>query len=378
MAVIAPRREALRHMVQSTGTKRPISGFLGGLLRNRPRVRLTVMFAIVLIATVTVAGCDPLQQAQDTQVPSAVHMGDDTLLWGPEIKEQALAMIKQSTVFCHLTMYELSDPDILNALADAARRNVDVEVVLDAKEPHSQSTAVPFLQSHHIKVRTLSISGGISHIKSLVTDNRDGLHALLGGMNFGQYSWENHDASVYFSHPNTSFENLFEQDYSTAGGYPQMPVATSLPLLYDSQIEPAMLAAISHATHSVVIEAFAFTSKSIIAALEAAAARGVSVKVLLDHKESYNRRTASELAAAGISVSYYTPYQGEYLHAKILSVDHGQVFIIGSANFSYHGFHVNHEGDVELFGASPFSKSLENDANIQISRGAPVSETAQY
>lgn len=331
-----------------------------------------LMAVVLIVGTTWLAGCSVSQSVQDTQVPAAVQVGNETLLWGPEIKEQALSMIQHSTIFCHLTMYELSDPDILDALVAAAHRHVDVKVVLDATEPHSKSIALPMLLSHHIFVRTLKISGGISHIKSLVTDGASGMQELIGGMNFGQYSWENHDASVFFAHPNMAFEGLFQQDYARAGGDPESPLSYSLPLLDDEAIEPAMLQAIGRARQCINMEAFAFTSKDIVSALEAAVGRNVQVEVILDKQESYNHTTANELLAAGIHVVYYTPYQGEYLHAKILSVDRGRFLFIGSANFSYHGFSVNHEGDVELFHATAFAASVDADVAMQYSRGTAV------
>jgi len=328
--------------------------------------------AFMVVATLCLTACTPFvvqSQPTDPAVSAPVRMGGDTLLWGLEIKPQALQMIRSSTRFCHLTMYELSDPDILQALAQAAKRGVAVEVVLDAKEPHSLSTGLPYLTAHHVKVRTLSIPGGISHIKSLVTEDGKGMHALLGGMNFGAFSWENHDASVYLSRPGASFEGLFEQDYARADGAESPSVWFAPPLLYDSQIKPAMLQAISSARQTISIEAFAFTDRSLIAALAAAVSRGVTVRVLLDPKQSYNHKTATELATAGVQVRYYAAYNGEYLHAKLISVDSGRFVFIGSANFSYHGFTINHEGDLEFRDAPAFGRSIDADAANQYWRG---------
>jgi cardiolipin synthase len=329
--------------------------------------------AIMSLAAGVITGCQTAGTA-DSEVPSAVTEGQDTLLWGPEIKDEALRMIDESAVFCHLTMYELGDPDVLAALARARSRGVDVKVVLDATEPHSQSVGLPYLRRHGIEVRSLRVPGGISHIKSLVTDDAGGMRALLGGMNFGSQSWSNHDASVYIAKAGSSFEGLFEEDFARAGGLPEPSLRFPPPLLYDGQIERALLSAIGNAAQSVVIEAFAFTSRDLIAALAAAVSRGVSVEVILDPGQSYNRKTARELERAGVRVRFYAPYQGEYLHAKIVSVDHGKEFFVGSANFSFHGFSVNHEGDVELTDAPAFARSFEADASLQYGRGQDASQ----
>ncbi|MCY0901292.1 MAG: phospholipase D-like domain-containing protein [Firmicutes bacterium] len=335
--------------------------------------------ALVLLAvaiTPFLAGCDVsfggVRVPGDSGVPPAVQWQGDTLLWGAEIKPEALAMINRSRGFCHLTMYELADADILDALSRAAARGVDVEVVVDATEPHTLATGLPFLRSHHIKVRTLVISGGISHIKSLVTEDGSGMHALLGGMNFGEYSWQNHDAAVYMSRANDSFEGLFEQDYARADGDDRPALQFGPPLVYDTGIEPALLAAVSDARSAIDIEAFAFTSQDLITALGAAVSRGVVVHVLLDPVQPYNHKTARRLQAEGVQVRYYAPYAGEYLHAKIVAIDGGRYVFVGSANFSYHGFSVNHEGDVELTGAYPFGQSIDADETTQFARGSDV------
>lgn len=343
------------------------------------RVKVWMCGAAILgMAASVVTGCQTVGTV-DSEVPAAVTAGSQTLLWGPEIKSEALRMIDASTVFCHLTMYELGDPDVLAALARARARGVDVKVILDATEPHSQDVALPYLRWHGVPVRVLRVPGGISHIKSLVTNGTGGgMRALLGGMNFGSQSWSNHDASVYFSQAGSSFEALFQEDYAQAGGLPEPSLRFPSPLVYDRQIEPALLSAVGGAKQSVVVEAFAFTSRDLIAALAAAVARGVTVEVILDPGQSYNRRTARELEQAGVRVRFYEPYQGEYLHAKIVSVDHGREFFVGSANFSFHGFSVNHEGDVELTDASAFARSFEADAAMQYERGQDASRASGF
>lgn len=117
------------------------------------------------------------------------------LLWGPDIKTQAVHMIDDAHSECDLDIYELSDPDILRALIAAKQRGVTVRIVLDATEQHSQDVGEPDLQHAGVEVRTLSIPSGISHLKMLIADGQ----VLIGGMNFGTSSWLNNDASVWLA-----------------------------------------------------------------------------------------------------------------------------------------------------------------------------------
>lgn len=315
----------------------------------------------LFVCMVLLSGCGLDRQALPPLMPNPVTTDGMTMLWGPDVKVQALKMISGSRKFCHFSIYELGDQDILRALVAANRRGVNVQVVVDATETQSQSIAVPTLEKAGISVRSLKVTGGISHIKLLVVDQKNGLDAMLGGMNFGKESLFNHDASVFFHQTSSGFEGVFQRDYANALGTNRPAPVYPAPLLVDRHIEAAMIQAIAGAKQSVAIEAFALTSKPFIQALLAAKARGVDVRVALDPHSSYQKKTANQLVRAGISTCFYRPVQDELLHAKIMSIDHGKIFFIGSSNFSRQAFAINHEGDVRLFDVYGFGASVDKD-----------------
>jgi cardiolipin synthase len=49
------------------------------------------------------------------------------------------------------------------------------------------------------------------------------------------------------------------------------------------------------------------------------------------------------------------------MHAKILDVDHGRFFLVGSANFSHQAYTFNHEADLVLQNVPHFDQSLQSD-----------------
>ena len=324
---------------------------------------------VVIICVFLLGGCGISTQHLPESMPTPTTEGNMTLYWGPQVKVRALQMIHNSTYFCHFSVYELSDADILKALVDAKNRGVDVEVVVDQTEQQSQSVAVPFLKDAGVKVRSLSIPSGISHIKLLVVDTKSGMESLMGGMNFGRESLYNHDASVWVRHAPGSYEDVFQRDYASAGGILNVAPVYPAPIIVDRHIAPVMLDAIAEAKRNIEIEAFALTSKPFIAALMAAKSRGVEVKVVLDPHESYDRKTASTLKKAGIATCFYRPLQDELLHAKIMSIDDGRIFFIGSSNFSRQAFEVNHEGDMELLHVPLFGKKLNEDIQHMFESG---------
>ncbi|GGI98194.1 hypothetical protein GCM10010885_04730 [Alicyclobacillus cellulosilyticus] len=323
--------------------------------------------AVLLAGLCTGCGIGGIGIAPRTTPPLPKPVTEDgmTLVWGEDVKREALSLIHHSQRYVYLDMYELSDPDILQALVDARRAGVDVRVVVDANERASQSKGFPYLRHAGVAVQSLRIPRGISHIKMMVTDRG----VLLGGMNFGTYSWHNNDASVYLAKANPSFLALFRWDWARAHGEPAQAPAAQHPLLYDRAVRRHVVQAIEAARTSIRMEAFVLSDWQVIDALVAACRRGVAVEVLLDPTQSQNRRTANRLRDAGAAVRFYRPYGDELMHAKILDVDAGRVFIIGSANFSRQAYDVNHEGDIELYDVPAFDRALTDDLTVQVGRG---------
>lgn len=337
------------------------------LHRRRARSLRRWVFAAgtVLLVPAWVTGCGVASAGETNRVPAPVTEQGMTLDWGIHVKTQALQMINQAKRICYLDIYELSDPDILSALSAAHRRGVDVRVIVDATESHSQKTGEPTLKRDAVPVESFRVPRGISHIKMLVCDQS----VLIGGMNFGAQSWGNNDASVAIPNANSSFAALFRWDWQRANGVPAAAPAYQAPLIDDRQTEQVVEQAVQQATKRVSMEAFDLSDRGVVAALVAAAERHVEVDVLLDPSETYNRKSATTLRAAGATVRYYQPYSGELMHAKILDVDNGKVFLIGSANFSHQAYTYNHEGDVELHNMPQFDQVLRQNLSAQIARG---------
>ncbi|MBX5437897.1 MAG: phosphatidylserine/phosphatidylglycerophosphate/cardiolipin synthase family protein [Alicyclobacillaceae bacterium] len=322
--------------------------------------------ALALFVAGVAAGCGVRPAANAPRhLPPPVTEDGMTLYWGEDVKQAALNLIRHSQRYCYLDMYELADEDVITALSDARRRGVDVRVVVDATEHASQQEGVPALRRAGVPVESLRIPRGISHIKMLAVDGG----VLIGGMNFGTQSWQNNDASVYIRRANPSFVALFRWDWARASGVPAAAPAYQHPLLDDRRTRDEVIAAIRRARRTVYMEAFVLSDRGVLDALSDAAQRGVVVEVLLDPSQSINRKGASALRDSGATVRFYQPYGDELMHAKILDVDEGHVFFIGSANFSHQAYTYNHEGDVELYDVPAFDRSLLDNLSAQISRG---------
>lgn len=94
----------------------------------------------------------------------------------------------------------------------------------------------------------------------------------------------------------------------------------------------AVVAALSQAKKSVLVQAYSFTSAPIAAALKAAHDRGVGVRVILDKSQRTERYTsATFLAHAGIPV--WIDASHAIAHNKVMVIDEATL-ITGSFNFT--------------------------------------------
>lgn len=103
-------------------------------------------------------------------------------------------------------------------------------------------------------------------------------------------------------------------------------------------IEAAILRTLRAARHSIHVQAYLFTSRSLAAALIEAKARGVRVEVLADREQTARGENSQipQLVEAGIPVALEVRYAAA--HNKVILVDAteaGGAVITGSYNFTW-------------------------------------------
>jgi phosphatidylserine/phosphatidylglycerophosphate/cardiolipin synthase-like enzyme len=102
-------------------------------------------------------------------------------------------------------------------------------------------------------------------------------------------------------------------------------------------VEGALVAAIRSARRTLHVQAYAFTSRALAAALVGAHRRGVSVKVLAD-REQAERMEAAAAAAGGAGIAVALEVRYAAAHNKILLIDaegEAPAVITGSYNFTW-------------------------------------------
>jgi cardiolipin synthase len=247
-------------------------------------------------------------------------------------------------------VYEFGRADLAAALVRAHTRGVGVTVIDDPSETATAATMLG-LRAAGIDVADYPIRARmIDHVKLLVVD---AAVAVVGGINWGAGSAANHDFDVEVRGPAVAnLARVFARDLVTGGRLQEVPTPLPDPAIIigatlpGAEILPMVLAAVASARRTLDVAMFTLTDAAAVDAIEAAFARGVAVRVLLDPSERPSDPSAASLRAHGVAVRLYAS-SGEKLHAKAAVAD-GRSLILGSANWTVSGFEHNHELDVAV------------------------------
>jgi phosphatidylserine/phosphatidylglycerophosphate/cardiolipin synthase-like enzyme len=257
--------------------------------------------------------------------------------------------LRQARRSIDLEMYEFQRLDLAALLLDARDRGVAVTAVKDPSE-RSSRTVWAELEQAGIRVLPFPIERlTIDHVKLLIVD---GAKAIVGGINWGTASAQNHDFDLLATGPVVAnLERVFLQDLALAGVPVVIPPPAAdrgiqvLVTRPGDGIRAAALAAIAAARDSIDIEMFVLSDRLVLDQLAAAARRGTHLRVLLDPTQPQNADALTLLQAAGATVRFYAQAGDELLHAKLGIFDRSTV-LFGSCNWSRSGFSRNHELDL--------------------------------
>ncbi|WP_298273059.1 cardiolipin synthase [Geobacter sp.] len=294
---------------------------------------------------------------------------------------EAIAGARKSV---HLSTY-IFDGDgagrrFIAALADAARRGVDVRVIVDGLgEKYSLPRARVLMEGTRIRaVRFLPLRQGLylnlrNHRKVLIVDGERG---FTGGMNLGdrhllEGSGPTAVKDMHFEVKGPvvgELQRVFLEDWHFATGelldseryFPPIPPAGAAlaravgdgPDREFRKLQLIIMGAISCARRQVLIMTpYFIPDRALIAALVTTALRGVEVTLILPEKNNLpyvkwaSQAYLWELLQQGIRVFYQPP---PFVHTKLLVVD-GLWSLIGSANLDPRSLRLNFELDLEVY-----------------------------
>lgn len=129
------------------------------------------------------------------------------------------------------------------------------------------------------------------------------------------------------------------------------------------------------ARHSIDLEMYELGNPAIVAGLEAAKRRGVSVRVVSDPTETQSKASDARLERAGIAVRKLA-VRGGIDHVKLLVVDHAQV-LVGGVNFGRDSSATT-DGDVVLSGAAGTAAASVFNRDWAAAGGTGISANGIY
>lgn len=259
---------------------------------------------------------------------------------------QIYTLIASAKKSIDMTMYELTDVTVIDALAKAAAGGATVRVILDGNgEKTSNTPAYNYLTQHKVSVHWANPAYALTHQKTITVDQITSAILTLNltptyyatSRDFGVITNDAADVAA--------IETTFSADFTNTSITP--PTGDNLvwsPTNSLSSIEGL----INGATKSLLMAQEEFDESAIQSALVSALKRGVSVTLV---QENENNKYTTELTAikqAGAKIAVYTSTKTNafYIHAKAILADYGTAnakLFLGSENLTSESLTKNRE-----------------------------------
>jgi len=262
----------------------------------------------------------------------------------PDGHPDFVAAIASARSSIEMTMYHLTDEGVVQALAQAASRQVSTRVILDVKTQKNAKSAsmIEVLKNAGAQVELSSSAFSLTHMKAMVIDQQV---AYVTSINLTKITDVTRDLGVVTTDPGViqEMQSVFEADWINAQKNTADTPALQNPNLIWSPVnsESRLLDLINSAQRSIITTVENFDRDSILMALSQATARGVSVRMIVPECDAnpnpfLNFDASRRLDQAGGQVrmmpSPASPLM-PYMHLKMIEVDDQTVYI-GSVNFS--------------------------------------------
>ena len=272
-----------------------------------------------------------------------------------------------------MTMYELTDTQAEQLLAQAAVAGVTVRVILDQNlEKSNNQAAYTYLSQNGVQVHWANPTYAATHQKTITAD--DATTAIMTLNLTSQYYSTSRDFAVIENDANdiAAIEQVFNADFQNQAVTP--PDGDDL-VWSPTNSQTALLNLINSAQHSLLVENEEMSDTNIVNALVSAATRGVLVQIAMTNDDNEYSSEFNKLVAAGAEIATYAETASLYIHAKVILADYGspdaQVFI-GSENFSNASLTENRELGL-IVSNTAIMASIETTLTSDFNGGTPWS-----
>lgn len=248
-----------------------------------------------------------------------------------------LSALRGAQKSIHLTIYLLTNNDVIDALGDMKEAGRDVKVVLNQRFPESggnqNQAAYDKLVARGVEVSWASSSFNYTHSKTLIIDSAK---VIIMTMNLTYSSASTNREYIATDTDPTDVadaEKLFDADFA------RRPVTLESKLVVSpagaNAIDPRdMLSAfIASAKTSLDVEVQSLSDYTIVDSIVKAKQAGVETRVVVDGdylKSEAAKKALAALKAGGVEVRSMSSPD---VHAKVVVVDGERVFV-GSQNFT--------------------------------------------
>jgi cardiolipin synthase len=353
-------------------------------------VSRALVAAVAVPATVAAAlvATDALRKRRNTvevsfprTAPAEIEVAGTTttvLTYGDDLYREMLAAIRGARRCVLLETYiwkgDAVGAEFKQALVEASERGVDVFVVYDGfanlvvpREFFDLPPSIHVIRYPVFRPGVLLLNvrkSGRDHRKILVVDDETG---FVGGYNIGSlYAtqwrdthvrlqgpsvWELRNAFVDFWNTNRSADQPALADPGSEHWEPRLRAARNAPAHLVFPIRGLYLDAIDRASsHVYITQAYFIPDREILAALLAASARGVDVRVLVPERSNHvvadwlSRGLYTALLRGGVRIHLY---RDAMVHAKTATID-GRWTTIGTANIDRLSLTGNYEVNLEI------------------------------
>jgi cardiolipin synthase A/B len=255
-------------------------------------------------------------------------------------------LIASATRSIDMTMYELTDTNVTQALAKAAAAGVAVRVILDQNDERTSNTpAYQYFLQNHVSVHWANPAYAVTHQKTITIDQATSAIMTLN-LTPEDYAMTRDFAVITKNAADVkAIETTFNADFTNASITP--PTGDNLVWSPTNSLS-SLRALIEGTTKSLFIEQEEFDDKTIESALVAALGRGVSVTLVQENEDNQYSSTLTALKQAGAKIAVYTSAQADayYIHAKAVLADYNTPqakLFLGSENFTSDSLGKNRE-----------------------------------
>jgi cardiolipin synthase len=250
----------------------------------------------------------------------------------------------------HMTMYHLTDKEVIQALIDKAKdQSVEVRVIVDGKSlKGGYQKAAQSMISAGVQLRGSSSAFSLTHSKDVVIDDKS---VIISAINMTNTAGNSRDFGIITKDEAVirEIESVFAADWENAENHGHTTPALSNPNLAWSPTTSAsqLLKLINSATTSLVAESESFDQSDIISAMNEAARRGVQVRLIVPEcvlgSGIFNYQFLAQLSGVSVHVEHNgDSVQQPYMHSKMMIAD-GRTIYVGSINLTFNSIQNDRE-----------------------------------